>query len=325
VPRSIASYRRARRARPRALESGARPGYVGEIHSGGVREIAEALLDVLNGGLRGALATVVAASGSTPQQPGAKLLLRPDGTLVGTVGGGAIEHVVIDALRETVRTGRSQKLTRDLGPDLGMCCGGRMEVFVEPVEAAPRLVVFGAGHVAEPTAAIARTLGFDVEVVDPRAELATAERFPGCRLHVGDAVSFAERAAFGERDHVLVVTHDHRLDERILERVLAKRPGYVGLVGSRRKVLSFARRLAGRAPALDFGRVYAPVGVDLGAVTPAEIAVSIAAELVALRRGKAVPHLGVASDPKLRAVLEADAPRPIPLRIPVRRSSGERG
>jgi xanthine dehydrogenase accessory factor len=108
--------------------------------------VAEAVLQMLASGQRGALATVVRASGSTPQQPGARLLLTPEGRLVGTVGGGAIEQVVVAALEDVLRTGQSQVLVRDLGHDLGMCCGGRMEVFVEPIEAIPRLVLFGAGH-----------------------------------------------------------------------------------------------------------------------------------------------------------------------------------
>ena len=113
-----------------------------------VREVAEALVELLKGGGRGALATVVRTSGSTPQQPGARLLLRPDGSTVGTVGGGAIEHAVLEALREAQRTGRASCSARDSGYDLGMCCGGRMEMFVEPIEATPRLWLFGAGHVA---------------------------------------------------------------------------------------------------------------------------------------------------------------------------------
>jgi len=291
-----------------------------------VREIAEALLDVLGSGRRGALATVVAVSGSAPQRPGARLLLRPDGTLVGTVGGGAVEQRITLALREALTTGKSQKLTLDLGPDLGMCCGGRMEIFVEAVEAAPRLLVFGAGHVARPTAALARTVGFDVTVFDARPELATRERFPDAKPKLGDPEAAIRQCSLSENDHVLIVTHDHRLDERLLALALAKSPGYVGLVGSRRKVLRFVERLRKQDPSLDVGRVYAPVGLDIGAATPEEIAVSIVAELVALRRGARARHLRIADDPQLEKLLEESSrgaePRPIPLRIPPRRSSG---
>ena len=121
-----------------------------------MRELAEALLAVLASGERGALATVVRTSGSTPQQPGAKLLLRPDDSMLGTVGGGAIEHAVIAALHQVRESGVPQLLERNLGQDLGMCCGGRMEIFIEPVEGTPRLHIFGAGHVARATAPLAR-------------------------------------------------------------------------------------------------------------------------------------------------------------------------
>jgi xanthine dehydrogenase accessory factor len=254
-------------------------------------------------------------------------LLAPDGTLTGTIGGGAVEQHVTLALNEALTTGESRKLTLDLGPDLGMCCGGRMEIFVEVIPAAPRLLVFGAGHVARPTAALARTVGFEVAVFDARAELATADRFPGMKLEVGDPAESIRQVELSELDHVLIVTHDHRLDERLLALVLEKRPGYVGLVGSRRKVLRFVQRLAMREPSLDISRLYAPVGLDLGAVTPEELAVSIVAELVALRRGAAASHLRVQNDPRFQdlvsAAAEGDAePRPIPLRILPKRSSG---
>lgn len=262
---------------------------------GGLREIAEALLQVLAGGRRGALATVVRAGGSTPQKPGARLLLRPDGTTIGTVGGGAIEFVVLEALRETLRTGATQVITRELGYDLGMCCGGRMEVFVEPIEPAPRLIVFGAGHVAQPTAALARTVGFSVTVVDGREELNTLDRFPGCERSLLDGPEFLHGKDVTEADWLLIVTHDHLLDEETLDLCMQQPSArYVGLVGSERKVIRLIQRIVARRGPLALGRLFAPVGVDLGAVTPEEIAVSIVGELIALRHGKPVSHLRVA-------------------------------
>jgi xanthine dehydrogenase accessory factor len=268
-----------------------------------VREIAAALLDVLNSGRRGALATVVRTSGSTPQQPGARLLLKPDGSTLGTVGGGAIEQAVLEALRETQSSGKAQVLVRDLGFDLGMCCGGRMEIFLEPVESAPRLVLFGAGHVARATAPLARSIGFEVCVVDEREEQLTSERFPECKLELCDPPALLKRQSLAEGDWLLVVTHDHALDEQTLELCLRQPVRYIGLVGSRRKVFRLLQRIAARAPELGFDRVYAPVGLDLGAVGPQEIAVSIAAELVALRRSKPSAHLSASGDARLRALL----------------------
>jgi xanthine dehydrogenase accessory factor len=268
-----------------------------------VRELFQALLEHLASGERGALATVVRTSGSTPQEPGARLLLRSDGTSVGTVGGGAVEHAVLEALASAKQSGESRMLAYDLGYDLGMCCGGRMEIFVEPIEAAPRLLLFGAGHVAKATAPLARTIGFDVTVVDEREEQNSEERFAGCTLELQDPAAFLRRASVTARDWILIMTHDHRLDEETLELAIDKAPRYIGLVGSRRKVFRLIQRIAARRGELPLDRVYAPVGLDLGAMGPEELAVSIVSELVALRRGRAAAHLRAVDDLRLMKLI----------------------
>ncbi|HEY4014079.1 MAG TPA: XdhC/CoxI family protein [Polyangiaceae bacterium] len=268
-----------------------------------LRDIAEALLQLLANRERGALATVVQSSGSTPQKPGSRLLLLPDGTTIGTVGGGAIELAVLDALREAVRTGQSQVFARDLGYDLAMCCGGRMEIFIEPIEPVPRLVVCGAGHVAKAAAPMARTVGFDVTVVDDREELNTEERFPGCERALVEPPEFLRSHALGDCDWLLIATHDHALDEKTLEHSLAHAPRYVGLVGSERKVIRIVQRIVARRGPFAVDHLYAPVGVDLGAASPEEIAVSIVAELVALRHGRPANHLRVADDARFAHAL----------------------
>jgi xanthine dehydrogenase accessory factor len=283
-----------------------------------VRDIAQALLEVLAGRERAAMATVVRAAGSTPQKPGARLLLRQGGTTVGTVGGGAIELVVIEAMREAMRTGEARMIVRDLGYDLAMCCGGRMEVFVEPIEPVTRLIVCGAGHVARATAALARTVGFDLTIVDDREELNNEERFPGCERRLVEAPELLRTATLGEADWVLIATHDHALDEKALGYALAQPSRYVGLVGSERKVLRLVRRVVARRGPIAVDRLYAPGGIDLGALTPEEIAVSIVAELVALRHGKGavsshgphvrhVPHMRIADDARFAGVLQGQA------------------
>jgi xanthine dehydrogenase accessory factor len=269
-----------------------------------MRDVAEAILAVLAGGERGALATVVRTSGSTPQQPGARLLLCPDGTIVGTVGGGAVEHAVLHELGDIRRSGQRKLLAYDLGYDLGMCCGGRMEVFVEPIEATPRLFLLGAGHVAKATAPLARSIGFEVTVVDEREELANEDRFPGCRVELLDATTLLGRTELGERDWLLIATHDHGLDQEVLALAMKKRPRYIGLVGSRRKVFRLLQRIAQRQGEINLDRVYAPVGADLGAVGPEEIAVSIVSELIAIRHGKPIAHLRAVDDVRLHKVLD---------------------
>ena len=268
-----------------------------------VREVTEALLALVDGGGRGALATVVRSSGSTPQQPGARLLLRPDGETVGTIGGGAIELCVLEEMRACVVDGRPRVVERDLVRDLGMCCGGRMEVFVEPVEGRARLVIFGAGHVGKATAAIAKTIGFSVTVVDDREELNTAARFEGCERILLEPAEAAKELAPTERDWLLVVTHDHRLDEEALDTYGRLPHAYLGMIGSRRKIYRILSRIQARRGLPPLERVYAPVGLDVGAVSPEEIAISVAAELVALRHGRVGAHLRAVDDPALAKVL----------------------
>ena len=268
-----------------------------------MKKVAEALVLLLESGARGALATVIRASGSTPQQPGARLLLFPDGRTVGTVGGGAIEKDVIDALAQCIADGRSQVLARDLARDLGMCCGGRMEVFVEPVQGTQRLFVFGAGHVAQPTAAMARSLGFDVTVVDDRPDLNTEDRFAGCARVLAEPAEAVDELGLTERDWVLIVTHDHRLDEEALDACARAPHRYIGMIGSKRKIVRILQRIDQRRGLPPLDRVYAPVGLDIGAVSPEEIAVSICAELVALRHNHAAAHMRAVDHPAVRALL----------------------
>lgn len=263
----------------------------------GVASIFRALAAIAEGGGRGALATVVRTGGSTPQIEGARLLLMPDGSLLGTVGGGAIEHAVVEALRQCVRDGKPELLVRDLARDLGMCCGGRMEIFVEPIEGAPRLIVVGAGHVGAAVARIAREAGFRVVVVDEREELNDEAHVPGCERLLLAPRESAKQLAPTEHDYVLVTTHDHRLDEEALDAYARAPHRYVGMIGSQRKILRILARIAQRGPLPPLDRAYAPVGLDLGAVSPAEIAIAIVAELVALRHGRAASHLSRLADP----------------------------
>lgn len=271
-----------------------------------MRGVTRAIVEILESGARGALATVVRASGSTPQQPSARLVLLPNGAKVGTVGGGAVEQAVLEALASCIRSGKPELVVYDLGRDLGMCCGGRMEVFVEPIEAEQRLILFGAGHVAKPTAALARQLGFSVMVVDDREDLNTEQRFPGCARIQAEPAEAAALLDPRAEDWLLVITHDHRLDEEALDTYARLPHRYLGMIGSRRKVFRILQRIAQRRglPALE--RVYAPVGLDIGAVTPEEIAVSIVGELVALRHGKRASHLRAIDDPRVQRVLDGE-------------------
>jgi xanthine dehydrogenase accessory factor len=256
-------------------------------------EIWKALLEAAERGETVALLEVVAVNGSAPRAAGARMLVWADGRQLGTIGGGNLEYRAIEVAKEALRTGQPTRLQVHLTRDLGMCCGGAMEVYIEPQRPVERLVIYGAGHVALPTAKIAKDLGFEVTVVDEREEWNSPERFPEVRRITTDARGHARALVGDGRTWVLLLTHEHALDQDLLEILLPREWAYLGMIGSRPKITKFFLRL--RAAGMDerlFAKLHAPVGLDIGAVTPEEIAVSIAAELVRRRRtgeGSAAP------------------------------------
>ena len=274
--------------------------------------VAEAVVEVLHGRRpAAALATVIGRGGSAPQEVGAKLLYSGPGDFLGTVGGGAIEETVLEACRIVLKSGRPQTVRKDLMRDLGMCCGGFMEVFVERVQARRRVHLIGAGHVAQAVAQVALVAGFEVLVYDDRDELLEVEAFRGTRTHCAAPEELAARIGEGDaRDAFLIMTHDHALDERALEAVVALPHAYVGMIGSRRKVHRVVQRLLRRCderdrPRPELARVRAPIGLDLGGRSPGEIAVSVVAELVAVRHGRSAPSLSI-MDEAVERLSEAD-------------------
>ncbi len=256
-------------------------------------DVAQAVVEVLSGraGVAAALATVIDRSGSAPQVVGARLLVRDDGSQVGTVGGGAIEAQVQDACRAVLRDGRSRRVQAHLVRDLGMCCGGSMEVFVEFLQPEPRLFVIGAGHVSQALVPLARAAGFRVSVFDDRDEFLDHPAFAEVHHDARDVDEIIDVLDdLGDGDYIIVVTRDHARDERALTELMRRPHRYLGMIGSRRKVIAVLRRIVHREresgrPMTDLSRVRAPIGLALGGRTPVEIAISIVAELVADRHG----------------------------------------
>jgi xanthine dehydrogenase accessory factor len=255
-------------------------------------DVLKALLDALAHGETVALVTIVSAHGSTPQRVGARMLVFADGRTIGTIGGGCYESDAFGKAREVLRTLSPQlvryELSDDFADETGLMCGGQMQVFIEPVEPEPRVYVLGAGHVGYQLGRLASAVGFRVHVVDDRAKFANRERFPDAsEIVVEDIADWLVDADIPPSAYVVVLTRGHRQDYDVL-RALAGRPlRYVGLIGSRAKIARLTERLTGDG--VDSGwlrALHAPVGLDIGAVTPEEIAVSIMAELVAARRGK---------------------------------------
>jgi xanthine dehydrogenase accessory factor len=251
---------------------------------------------LLERGLAVSVATVVGRKGSAPSTPGQKLAMWRDDTathVLGTVGGGAVERAVLMELAAVLDEARTEAKvhTFRLGPSLGMCCGGSADVLIEPLAVRRRVLLVGAGHVGLATAPLLRSLDFDVTLVDGRDEAHAAERLAavaasGVRVLHSDHDDPEVLSALGPppRAALVVATHDHSLDQDVIAWGLARGLGWVGGVGSRRKALRTRERLLARGFATaDATRVRMPVGVPIGARRPGEIAVSIAAELVAWR------------------------------------------
>lgn len=247
------------------------------------------LVQVLQAGQRCATATLVESEGSTPAKQGHRLMVLPDGSIRFTMGGGPLEAMVIADCLKQLADGthalREYRLVPRGEKAVGMVCGGTVRVFIEIHEPEPQLMVFGAGHVGLEVLRLAPALGLACTVVDDRAEMLGVDRIPqGVRsIHCPLAFS-GDLPATGEDGYVVIVTRCHETDREILAR-LADRPlAYLGMIGSRRKVRVVMDELAERGiSAASLGRVRAPIGLAIGARSPAEIAVSILGEIIAVR------------------------------------------
>ena len=270
-------------------------------------------------GRRIALLSVAGTQGMTPRKAGARMLLAEDGEACGTVGGGAVEQAALAAAREMFAADESQRELRwQLTQELGMCCGGEMAIRIEVLEVAPGLVIFGAGNIGGAVALIAQGCGFRVTVVDDRAEWANPARLPGVTVVCRDAEEFLRAVPPGARDYAIVVTHDHPLDQRLIERLMAAPPRFIGMVGSLAKQRKFVQRLRARGVAEEvIARMRSPLGVAIGAATPEEIAISIVAELIAARRGVEVGTPGNAVPRHEGSRRAARAVRPEPAHMEV--------
>lgn len=257
-----------------------------------LEEILTAANDALARGETVALVTIVRAQGSTPQRVGAKMLVYADGRTIGTIGGGCYESEALLKARDAIASGRPAlvrfELSDDFAEESGLICGGQMDVFIEPLLAAVHLYIVGAGHVAWHVARAAREVGFRIHVVDDREKFANAERFPGADEIVVDSIpDWIESADIPASSYAVILTRGHQHDFGALRALAARELRYLGLIGSRAKVTRLFDALVEDGVGADLlRRIHAPIGLDIGAVTPAEIAVSIVAELVAVRHGK---------------------------------------
>ena len=254
-------------------------------------DIFEEIVRLRREGSKAALATVVKWLGSTPRRDNAKMLILEDGSTMGSIGGGSTEAEVVEEARRVLETEKASltkfTLTQEEAARDGLICGGTVEVFVEPILPDPSLLLMGGGHLAQAIAEAAQRVSFKVSVVDDRASFANRERFPGVEETI--VASFEESLDsidVTENTFILIVTRGHGYDQVVLEKAIQSPARYVGLVGSRRKIRIILKNLLDKGiPPKTFSNLYAPIGLEIGSETPQEIAVSVIAELISLRKG----------------------------------------
>lgn len=257
-------------------------------------DLFEEIVKLRRAGRRAALATIVHTNGSIPSYESSRMLVRDDGSIAGTIGGGCVEAEVWAAAKEVMHSEAPRKMVFNLNHeatyDNGLICGGTLEVFVEPILPQPMLYLFGCGHVSMAVAKAATSAGFGVGVVDDREAFANRERFPMAQeIHITYEDAFAKIQP-NAASYLVIVTRGHKEDMHVLSWAVRTDARYIGMIGSKRKVLSVYKALEqdGYRPE-EFERVYAPMGLEIGALSPEEIAISIVAELIAIRRNATAP------------------------------------
>ena len=288
---SISSIPHAPPASPnKPLPTARGPRILATLMSARILETAAA---ILRAGRRCALVTIVETTGSTPRKAGARMLVADDGTVTGTVGGGCVEADLFALAREAMRTRRMTMHEIDLSAraadENDMLCGGRLKVLIEPLAPEEKLVILGGGHISRALHDVCRLLDVELTITDDRPQFANSERFP--HAHRVLAAPFAEQfdqLGIDANTSVVIVTRGHESDETCMELALRTPARHIALVGSRTKVAVFRAHLRGRGfTDADLDRVQCPAGMDLGAETPEEIAVAIAADLIRRRRKEA--------------------------------------
>lgn len=241
-------------------------------------------------GQKCALATIVQVRGSIPSFESAKLLVREDGSMLGTIGGGCVEAEVWNAARDVIATEKPRHMHFSLGQDAaydnGLICGGQLDVFVEPVVPQPAAFIFGAGHISKSLSKVADMAGFRTVVIDDREMFANRERFPEAdEVYADEYEAIFPKLPINESSYIVIVTRGHRDDMRVLKWAASTNARYIAMIGSKRKVIGVVKELEKEGvPVGAFERIFAPMGFDIGAVTPEEIAVSVVAEMIAMRR-----------------------------------------
>ncbi len=258
-------------------------------------EILKEALRKIDRGETIAWVTIVETKGSTPRETGAKMLVNKSGLIAGTIGGGITEAKVVEEAKKAIKEGKGRFLAYHLTKeqaalDEGAICGGEMKVFIDILQPKEEVLIFGAGHCAVCVSKLAKTVGFKVTVIDDRKEFANQDRFPEADEIIAEETEKAlTHLKITPSTYIIILTRGHLKDEEVLGSVIRSGAGYIGMIGSRKKNTTVFQHLEEQGISQDeIVKVHAPIGIDINAQTPEEIAVSIIAEIIKVRREKKV-------------------------------------
>lgn len=241
-----------------------------------------------------ALVTVTSASGSTPAEAGKDMLVDESGIIGGTIGGGNLEFITIQKTQECIARNLNKTIQFDLKKDLGMECGGHVQLFIKIYAPPTHIVLIGGGHVGQAVYQFAEILGYETIVIDDREEVVTKERFPNAKqLILGNvAEQTAKLDIAPQSTYVVIASHGHKNDEEALYHMIQKHPKYIGVIGSKHKTATMLGNLKQRGIAQELlDSVYSPIGISLGGGQPAEVALSIISEILLVKNNGTLKHM----------------------------------
>jgi xanthine dehydrogenase accessory factor len=249
----------------------------------------EKIIQVENSNEKAALCTIVSTQGSSPRKTGAKMLVWSNGAIAGTIGGGALEKAVISQALDSIKSNAPRTVKHNLVADLAMCCGGTVELFIEPIMNRKKLYIFGCGHIGKALAGFAEALDFKVSLIDARYDAFADIPSGNYTLIQEHHIHAIEKLEFDEHTLIVILTHDHAFDREILALTSKKAHLYIGMIGSERKVLVAKKNLvsSGIMDESEIAGIDMPIGIDIEAITPQEIAISILARLIDVRNRSA--------------------------------------
>jgi xanthine dehydrogenase accessory factor len=253
-----------------------------------VSRIYEKLIQIQNSNQKAVLCTIIGIKGSTPRKAGAKMIVFENGSIEGTIGGGALEKAVISQALGVLKDREAKTVRHNLVADLAMCCGGSVELFIEPVMNNQHIYIFGAGHIGKALAKFAIDLDFSVTLIDARYDAFDNMNIPGCRIIQDHHTTAIEQLHFNENAYIVILTHDHAFDREVLALCSKREHAYIGMVGSERKVAIARKNLitSGLLSDSELENIDMPIGIEMAAKTPSEIAISILAKLIDTRNKK---------------------------------------